>query len=368
MQEKGNSGGSHEYIQLLSMTDDDVLPYVQERLPAFVATGAPERLPEGNLNFVWRVQGRERSIIVKHAPPYIAVDPDTPLDPSRLTVEARCLQALSSDERLTTVGGSDVRTPHPLDVNSDAHVLIMEDLGDLPPLDRWLRMQASGSETASALGEKLGTFIGHLHATTGEDEAYAERFDNRPMQETRHAVQYRGVSEMLVRGGISDAEALGERAERLGEELLQPGACLTMGDLWPRSVLVDDGALRLIDWELAHYGRPLQDVAHAIAHLWMQKHRAPGASVAAAVGALRTAFLEAYRRALGDKEDVLWTEKEKRDAAIHFGAEILVRAVGPFQDGYVYDGLDPEAPAVQEAVEVAASCLRHPEQKDLLTT
>jgi hypothetical protein len=141
-----------------------------------------------------------------------------------------------------------------------------------------------------------------------------------------------------------------------------------MGDLWPPSVLVQGTDLRLIDWELAHYGRPLQDVAHWRAHLWMQKHRAPSAAVADAVDSLWDAFLTAYRDALGNAEAALWTAQEKRDATVHFGAEILVRAVGPFQGGYVYDGLSPNQPAIQEAVQTGADALRAPDSVDVLKT
>ncbi|PSQ94442.1 MAG: hypothetical protein BRD53_06145, partial [Bacteroidetes bacterium SW_7_64_58] len=191
----------------------------------------------------------------------------------------------------------------------------------------------SRAADAAAQGRRLGRFIGRLHATTCNDNQYAEPFDNRSMQETRLAVQYRGVTEMLRTGGVEDAEALGARAKSLGQELLEPGRCLTMGDLWPPSVLVEEegpnlSGLRLIDWELAHYGRPLQDVAHWCAHLWMQQHRAPSEPVAEAVTAHRTAFLATYSDALGDAEAALWTDAERRDAAVHFGAEILVRADG----------------------------------------
>jgi 5-methylthioribose kinase len=342
------------------VTDKDVLPYLQKQLPDFTPTGEPTRLPEGNLNVVWRVPGAERSVIVKYAPPYIAADPDTPLDPSRLTIEARCLDALGPEGPLADVTQPSMCTPRVLDFNEDDHVLIMEDLGELPTLGWWLRTDDPDAirERAPVLGQRLGTFIGTLHATTTNDAACADTFDNRPMQETRQAVQYQGVADMLKTGNVPDAEELGARAKALGEDLLGTGRCLTMGDLWPPSVLVADDALYLIDWELAHYGRPLQDVAHFLAHLWMQSHRAPSPAVADAVGSLRASFLDAYEHALGNAAEALWPEQERRDAAIHFGAEILVRAVGPFQAGSLYDGLAPDHPAVEEAVTTAAQHLR----------
>ena len=350
------------------MTDEEVVPYVCERMPGFVPAGEPVRLPEGNLNVVWRVVGEETSVIVKYAPPYIAANPEMALDPVRLEVEARCLDVLGAEGALASVSCSEVRPPHLIDMNAEDHILLMEDLGEVPTLGRWLREDSAADVTAAAptVGGRLGRFIGQLHATTYNDPTYAEAFDNRPMQETRHAVQYQGVTEMLERGSVSDAERLGERAEDVGEGLLKRGRCLTMGDLWPPSVLVKGETLRIIDWELAHYGRPLQDVAHWCAHLWMQKHCAPSPEVATTVEALRDAFLAAYREALGDAGTALWTGQEKRDAAVHLGAEILVRAVGPFQDGYVYAGLAPEHPVVQEAVRKGAALLRGSESLDLL--
>ncbi len=355
-------------IRSLAVTDDDVLPYLEERLPDFSPAGAPRRLPEGNLNFVWRVPGEERSVIVKHAPPYIAVDPDTPLDPRRLEIEARCLKVLGPGGALASVSTETARTPQVIDVNVTEHILIMEDVGEVPTLGRWLREQEAHAvrTAASTIGRRLGAFIGRLHTSTCQDTTFAETFDNRAMQVTRLAVQYRGVSDMLERGGVSDAASLGRRAEALGDALLEPGRCLTMGDLWPSSVLVRGKALRLIDWELAHYGRPLQDVAHWEAHLWMQRHRAPTDAVADAVSDVRRSFLDAYWEALGEDQNVLWSDDERRAAALHFGAELLVRAVGPFQEGYVYAGLAPEHPHVQEAVTTAARMLRAPDSVDVL--
>jgi len=348
------------------MTDDDVRPHLRDRLPDFAPAGPPERLEGGNLNVVWRVPGAERSLILKYAPPYIAADPDVPLDPSRILVEARCLEALGTGGRLSDVATSSVRAPHLHDVSDEQHVVVMEDVGPRPSLDRWLRADDPREENVARLSRRLGSFIGRLHATTEGRPALVEAFNNRPMQETRRAVQYQSVADMLGRGDVDDAETLGARAEALGEMLLTPGRCLTMGDLWPPSVLVQDDTLRLIDWELAHYGRPLQDVAHWRAHLWMQRHRAPSPAAADAVAAAWTAFRDGYLTAVGDRYEVLWPADERRAAAVHVGAEILVRAVGPFRDGYVYAGRSPDDPSVQEAVATAARHLRAPEEHALL--
>jgi hypothetical protein len=88
--------------------------------------------------------------------------------------------------------------------------------------------------------------------------------------------------------------------------------------------------------------------------------------VADAVASLWEAFLGAYCDALGDAKSALWTKSEERGAGIHFGAEILVRAVGPFQAGYVYDGLSPDHPVLQDAVQTAARALRTPGSVDVL--
>ena len=342
------------------MTDDDVLRHVTDRLLDFEPTGTPVRLPEGNLNVVWRVPGQPEPVIVKFAPPYIAANPDVPLDPSRLEVEANALHALASGSALNAVCTEHVRPPHPIGMHADPHVLIMEDVGVHPTLGRWLRSADATLDRAAHIGRQTGQFIGHLHAATVERNHLSRQFDNRAMQETRLAVQYEAVEEMLLTAGVEGAASLGERAVALGEKLLEPGVCLTMGDLWPPSVLVTDKGLRIIDWELAHYGHPMQDIAHVAAHGWMQAHRAPSESVATASQVLLDALLAAYREALGDMAGRLLTPQVLEDGAVHLGAEILVRTVGSFQAGYVYEGLGPASFPVQEAVEVAVEHLRRP--------
>ncbi|PSQ98503.1 MAG: phosphotransferase [Bacteroidetes bacterium QS_9_68_14] len=352
------------------MTERDLLDRATARLPDFAPTGETMRLPGGLLNEVWRVNGRAQStpssLVAKHAPPHIASQPEVPLDPERVAFEARALRAFAPGGALADLATEATRPPRPLDYDAATHTLLMEDLGTPPALGAWLR-GGPPAQDAQAVGKRLGRFVGRLHARTRGDDALREAFDNRAMQETRHAVQYRAVGELCEAGGAPDAEALGARAEAMGKRFIEPGDCLVMGDLWPPSVLLREpsgSALRLIDWELCHYGRPAQDVAHLAAHLWMHAHRAPSREACTAAEAAQRAFLDAYRDALGEAAATLLTPQALADCAVHFGAEILVRAVGPFQAGYLYDGLAPDASPVRTATRVAAGHLREPEAQE----
>jgi aminoglycoside phosphotransferase (APT) family kinase protein len=342
---------------------DAVRAFVARRMPAFEPVEA-HPLPGGNLNFVWRVEGRSGSVVVKHAPPFIARAPEIPLDPSRLVFEARALEAFGDGGPLAALAREAVRPPRLLAFDADAHTIVMEDVGEAPDLGAWLHASARTPRAAREAGRTLGAFVGSLHRASFGDERLAARFRNRVIQETRLAVQYRAVAEMCGKGGVPDAPALGATAGDLGEALLAPGRCLLMGDLWPASILVTPAGMRLIDWEFAHFGRPLQDVAHLAAHLWMHAHRAPDAARADAARTLLGAFLAAYRRTLGPAHAALFDDSELRGCAVHFACEILVRTTGPFRDGYLYEGLPPGAPPIREAVAVAAEHLRRPDRAD----
>jgi hypothetical protein len=133
-----------------------------------------------------------------------------------------------------------------------------------------------------------------------------------------------------------------------------------MGDLWPRSVIVSDNKLQIIDWELAHYGKPAQDIGHFTAHLWMMAHRALTTLISGNILSLLKAFLTSYKESLGSDYERIFGSEGVNESSIHFGCEILARTVGLFQRGYVYDGLSVDDPATIEAVDLAASLIRSP--------
>ncbi|MDZ4701880.1 MAG: aminoglycoside phosphotransferase family protein [Rhodothermales bacterium] len=334
------------------MTEEAIQEAIRRLLPATNWIGSPRRLSGGLINEVWRVPASPEPLIVKYAPPYIATSPSIPLDPHRLVIESRCLALFGERGPLAAVATHTVRPPVPRAVDELAHILVMEDVGDAPHLGAWL--ETATDEAAGEVGAQLGVFIGRLHAASTGDFALSRAIDNRAIQETRLAVQYRAIGGLLAHLGVPDAAKLGREAEALGERLLRPGSCLIMGDLWPPSVLVTPAGLRVIDWEFAHYGNPAQDVGHLAAHLWMIGHRLE----APAAPAFWSAWLAAYAVAVRPAKTSLWDDQARRDAAVHAGCEILVRVAGAFRAGYLYDGHTADDAVVYDAVAHSVALLR----------
>ena len=300
--------------------------HVERRLG--VATAAAAALSGGLMNHVhrvWRADGA-RSVVVKHAPPWVASAPEIPVDPSRSGFEARALRWLSTR--------TDARVRVPALLDAVPGVLILEDLGDVPDLGAWL---ADGGDPGVL--EALGVWTRDLHA-----DASAPQGANAAVQRTRLAVQYAAVGTWLAEQGVADAEALGACARRLGQRLLAPGPAFVMGDLWPPSVRVGPrGELQVLDWEFSTRGQRCQDLGHLAAHLWM------GAQAGRwGTGAARR-FLQAAcgGGAAGDP-----------DLATHFACEVLIRTVGPFRDSGPFAGREPADPGLREAVASAVDTLR----------
>lgn len=328
----------------MSLSNSQLRTLIAERLPSLTPVLSIKAIREGNLNYVWRITGKDDSCIVKYVPPYIATQPDVSLDPHRAVIEARALKELE-EGRLKSVADRKVGIPDLLDFVDDRHILLMEEIAFSSTLGDRIQNQEPVRQSL----EQLAGFIAHLHSATFGKEWAASRFDNQPMQATRREVQYRPVTKQMEEYGISNAASLGARTRELGDLLMQKGTCMIMGDLWPPSVLMDGERQWLIDWELAHFGRPLQDIGHLTAHLWLY-----GEAAGREPGELITPFLEAYRREIGDEFNSIWDDNEIRGTAIHTGAEIVTRVIGAFSSDYlqgIYLQEEMQEKALRQAVE-----------------
>lgn len=336
------------------ISKDQISSILSEQFPAFCPVTHLQALDGGNLNHVWRVKGQEQSLIIKWAPPHIASNPDVPLSPKRLDFEAHALGLFNKGELLETLGTDQVRPPTRLHYDGQYHLLIMEDVGSLPSLTEWIQ---PGKHTE--VGKTLGRFIGQLHKLTVHNEILGRQFNNEDIQRTRFKVQYKPAADYLSKAGLDgvNSNQVSKKTKTLGQKLLEPGRCLVMGDLWPPSVLINEGRLRIIDWEFVHYGRPLQDVGHFAAHCWMQAHSSSYKEGYELFNKLWENFWNQYQQTLGDTGKLLLSDDEMQNMATHAGAEILVRAVGPFQEGYVYETLPPAHPIIQDATRKAKNLI-----------
>ncbi len=327
----------------------------REEIPGFEPDGNITPVEGGLLNQVWRLGGKPSPIIAKYAPPYIATNHEIPLDPDRLLFEAKALNLFKKGNILHTAQNPYLKVPELRFHITDRHILLLEDAGiDVKSMDKLPHPETDDKRFGAALGE----FIAGVHSKTAGDASLAQTMNNSAIQRTRYMVQYQPAFRYLLKAGIPDYESLGRELETLGRQFMKTGLCLTMGDLWPRSLLWNGSSWFLIDWEFSHYGSPAQDIGHLLAHLWMLEHRSPDSKTANRFSVIKNVFLHTYQEKMIPSNPVLFSKEIKRETILHAAAEVIARTTGAFQKGYLY--ADPEAndPAIQEAVQKAAEWIR----------
>ncbi len=331
---------------------------IAEHLDGFDFCGDASQLSGGLLNYVWRIDGKKGSeppsLIVKWAPPFVASSPQLKLDPERIYFEAKAMAAFSEEGQLRKLRSDAARPPDLFLLDRENHLLVMEDVCQCADLKNWIENKYHATE-AKEIGKKLGQFIGKLHLETFGDEIIAREFNNHKIQNTRLEVLYKGARTFAEEANLKQAEVIGKIARDYGNRLQETGTSLIMGDLWLPSIFVLGKDVRIIDWELCHFGRPSQDVGHFAAHLWMHKHAARSDNAKQNAGIILEEFLRSYRATLSSDFPRVFGSEGLRESAVHFGSEVLTRTVGTFQDGFLYDGLPATHPKIREAADVAAA-------------
>ena len=223
-----------------------------------------EEIGDGNLNTVYRVSDAtrpERSLVLKHAPPYIKIlGPDYPLSTERLTFESRALDVYNQLASGTV--------PVQYDFDVDAAVIAMEDLRDA----HVLRDALIAGAVDTTIAEQVGRFMGIVHSQTYVDnisnataQHYRQQFANATMQSitadyvftfpfTEHETNFWTPDlEPDVQHLKADPDFL-RQAAHLKRIFLTAQQGLTHGDLHTGSVLVQDNTAKVIDAEFAFYG------------------------------------------------------------------------------------------------------------------
>lgn len=294
-----------------------------------------EEIGDGNLNTVYRVSDiahPERSLVLKHAPPYIKIlGPDYPLSTERLTYESRALEIYNQ-----LVSGT---VPAQYDFDDEVSVIAMEDLRDA----RVLRDDLIAGKVDPAIPEQVGQFMGIVHSQTHVDNVpkatarhYKQQFANTTMQSitadyvftfpfTEHETNFWTPGlEPNIRQLKADTDFL-QQAAHLKHIFLTAQQGVTHGDLHTGSVLVQDNTAKVIDAEFAFYGPVGFDVGLYWANYFLSYFSHQGNL--SVQSALNTAVVQAW--------DTYTAEFTMADAGLK--SEVLGNI---FQDAVGFAGLE----------------------------
>ena len=272
-------------------TDAQLIGYLRERglLPETAGPGVKLTALSGGVSAetVLVEAGTER-LVLKRALERLLVAGDWHAKPERAMTEAAAMQALHAI--------TPVNVPRLLDADRQLNVVVMEAapaswvnwkavlLGECP--DPGTGVIA----TAASLGRILGTW----HRRTWHDPAIAARFaDAEAFEQLRIAPFHREIAARhpAVAGRVADCARHLEAARE----------CLVHGDYSPKNVLVGRDGLMVVDFEVAHTGAAVFDVAFMLCHLVLKAAHRP--SRAAETAEAAAAFLAAYRTAAGPAAD-----------------------------------------------------------------
>ncbi len=258
------------------MTGDVDGSLARQLAAPFVGAG-PWRCQEvgdGNLNIVYRVTGAERSVIVKHAPPYLRVVGDTwPLTQDRIRIEA---QALQLHGELAPGRG-----PTLLGVDLEHAAIVLEDLSDH---EVWRTTLVNGRRV-DGIAEQIGRYCARTLLGTSDlvmDPTRRKMLSGQFLNPELCSI----TEELVFTAPYVDAESnryddaaaelaaalradlpMRRAAARLLWEFRTRREALLHGDLHTGSIMVADGDARVIDPEFAFFGPMAYDTGNVVANL-----------------------------------------------------------------------------------------------------
>ena len=224
-----------------------------------------EVLAGGVSGVVISVRTARRELVVKQALARLKVAAEWLSDPDRIAAEAAALR----------LAGAITPNAVPAVVDFDAvgRLLVLERVPSAA--GTWKTRLLDGIIDID-LAARLGRTLGKWHAATaqlltdhetGRQPVPELLFSREVFRELRIAPFY----EAIARANPKIAEPV----EQLAEQLLGQQICLVHGDFSPKNILIGHSGAWVVDWEVAHFGQPVFDVAFLLSHLWCKATRRP---------------------------------------------------------------------------------------------
>jgi tRNA A-37 threonylcarbamoyl transferase component Bud32 len=242
------------------LTPETLAAYVVARGVFDDARGIDVRPMGGGVsNIVLAARQGDRRVVVKQALPRLRVEDAWFAKRERAINEAAALRLAGSI--------SPRSVPSLLDVDADACALTIAAAPE--GWGNW-KQRLLDDDVDPQVAARLGTLLAGWHTATAHDREVAAAFgDLEAFEQLRIEPYHRTI--MDRQPGISSA------VETYVRELQENRTCLVHGDYSPKNVLVGDG-LWVIDFEVAHYGNPVFDVAFMLNHLLLKRLHCPQAA------------------------------------------------------------------------------------------
>lgn len=225
---------------------------------------AVRELGGGVSNLVWLVEVGERRMVVKQSLEKLRVKDDWRSDRARIFREAEAIQALR-----TALGDA---VPEVLHIDRPNHLYVMtaapagsvvwKDLLLAGDVDLGVARQAG-----SLLARMGGAGEGHLTGTATQDEL-ALRFRDRTVFDQLRIDPYYRTTAARVPEVSAEIRQLIDDSWRIRSALVH-------GDYSPKNMLVRDGCVFLIDFEVVHWGDPAFDSGFLWNHLLLKAFHQP---------------------------------------------------------------------------------------------
>jgi tRNA A-37 threonylcarbamoyl transferase component Bud32 len=238
------------------LTADTCAGYLRDR-GVVSADASVIELGGGVSNVVLLAESAQGRFVVKQALPKLRVADDWRAKQERTVTEAAALRLAA---RLAP--GS---VPNVVDSDPDRCVLVIE---AAPPSWTDWKQQLLARRVDVDVARALGNVLGHWHhATAAQPELAASCDDPEAFEQLRVDPYLR-----TVQARHPDFAALVQPAI---DHLVGSRTCLVHGDFSPKNVLVGDGSVWVVDFEVAHVGAPEFDVAFMLCHLVLKAIHVP---------------------------------------------------------------------------------------------
>jgi 5-methylthioribose kinase len=260
------------------LTEESVIPYLVSR--GVFAQGEEvtvETLTGGVSNIVLAVKGASKDIVLKQALAELKVATKWVADQRRAIVEAHAIEIFHSL--------SPAQVPALIDFDPEMFTLVIERVPHTSTV--WKSDLLEGAINPK-LGAKLGQTLATWHNYGAITPSLRDKFSEDSLfDQLRISPFYNTVA--------SKNPPLEGRILDLVKELKSNKTTLVHGDFSPKNIMVDhDQDIYILDFEVAHTGNPVFDLAFLTAHLLCKFARANNVREEDLLRETAKEFLEAY--------------------------------------------------------------------------